>query len=89
MIKMYVKQWCSYCSAARRLLTDKGRPWEEIDISGKPEYRAEMIERSGRRSVPQIWIGERHIGGYDNLAALEDSGELDEILQGLNDDAGE
>jgi glutaredoxin 3 len=89
MIRMYVKPWCPYCGAARRLLAAKGRPWKEIDIAGQPQYRAEMIERSGCQTVPQIWIGERHIGGYDNLAALDDSGELDEILREPHDEAGE
>jgi len=84
---MYVKRWCPYCDAARRLLAEKGRSWQEIDIARQPEYRAEMIERSGRHTVPQIWIGEQHIGGFDDLAALDDSGKLDEILRASSDEA--
>ncbi len=79
-IVMYATQWCPYCEMARTLLREKGQTWTEIDISAEPTRRAEMIERSGRRSVPQIWIGTRHVGGYDDLAALEAAGELDPLL---------
>jgi len=80
-IVLYVKQWCPYCQSAKRLLEQKGRAWQEIDIEAEPERRAEMIRRSGRSTVPQIWIGERHVGGYDDLAALETAGELDALLE--------
>ena len=79
-IVMYATQWCPYCEMARTLLREKGQTWTEIDISAEPTRREEMIERSGRRSVPQIWIGTRHVGGYDDLAALEAAGELDPLL---------
>jgi glutaredoxin 3 len=79
-IVMYATQWCPYCEMARTLLREKGQTWTEIDISAEPPQRAEMIERSGRRSVPQIWIGTRHVGGYDDLAELDASGELDPLL---------
>ena len=79
-IVMYTTQWCGYCSAARQLLTRKGQRWDEIDVEGDPQRRAEMIERSGRRTVPQIWIGERHVGGFDDLKALEQAGQLDALL---------
>lgn len=79
-IVMYVKQWCPYCQMAKRLLEQKGGAWHEIDVEAEPERRAEMSERSGRTTVPQIWIGERHVGGYDDLAALETAGELDALL---------
>jgi glutaredoxin 3 len=68
---MYTKSWCPYCDMARRLLREKGQSWTEIDVEAEPSRRVEMIERSGRSTVPQIWIGERHVGGFDDLAALE------------------
>ena len=79
-IVMYATQWCPYCEMARTLLREKGQEWTEIDITAEPPRRAEMIERSGRRSVPQIWVGTRHVGGYDDLAALDATGELDPLL---------
>ncbi len=81
-IQMYVKQWCPYCSMAKRLLSEKGREWTEIDIEAHPELRSEMIERSGRRTVPQIFVGQEHVGGYDDLKALDDAGKLDHLLEG-------
>jgi glutaredoxin 3 len=66
--------------AAKRLLTTKGHSWNEVDISAEPDRRSEMVERSGRTTVPQIWIGERHVGGFDDLAALDEAGELDPLL---------
>jgi glutaredoxin 3 len=65
---------------AKRLLTAKGQHWDEVDIEEQPGRRREMIERSGRTTVPQIWIGDRHVGGYDELARLDASGELDVLL---------
>jgi glutaredoxin 3 len=79
-IEMYSKSWCPYCRMAKRLLADKGQQWNEIDIDEQPERAREMVERSGRRTVPQIWIGDRHIGGYDDLSRLDASGELDRLL---------
>jgi glutaredoxin 3 len=78
---MYVKGWCPYCQGAERLLEAKGQPWTKIDLQAEPQRRREMIERSGRTTVPQIWIGERHIGGFDELRALELAGELDALLE--------
>ena len=80
-IVMYTTQWCPYCRNAKALLARKGQKWEEIDVEAEPARRREMVERSGRTSVPQIWIGERHVGGCDDLVALERSGELDALLQ--------
>lgn len=80
---MYVTAWCPYCGRARRLLAQRGLEVREIDVEEDPSQRAEMIARSGRRSVPQIFIGERHIGGSDDLSALADSGELDRIIRGV------
>ena len=79
-IVMYTKQDCPYCDSAKRLLASKGQRWTEIAVENDPERRREMIERSQRSTVPQIWIGERHVGGFDDLAALEDAGELDALL---------
>ena len=81
-IEMYVTQWCPYCSMAKRLLGEKGQQWTEIDVESEPARRAEMIERSGRRTVPQIFLGKRHIGGFDDLQALDRAGELDALLTG-------
>ena len=79
-IVMYTTQWCPYCRNAKALLARKGQKFEEIDVEAEPARRREMVERSGRTSVPQIWIGERHVGGCDDLVALERSGELDALL---------
>ena len=85
-IVMYATSWCGYCARARHLLSEKGQLWDEIDLDEHPGRREEMIEKSGRTSVPQIWIGERHVGGYDDLAALEAAGELDALLGEGRDD---
>ena len=79
-IVMYTKSWCSYCDQAKRLLAAKGQTWTEIDVEASAAARDEMVERSGRRTVPQIWIGERHVGGFDDLAALDAAGQLDALL---------
>lgn len=79
---MYTTSWCPYCERARRLLSAKGASFSEIDVESAPEKRAEMQSRSGRRTVPQIFIGERHVGGSDDLAALESAGKLDALLAG-------
>ena len=79
-IVMYSKSWCSYCDRAKRLLQAKGQSWTEIDVEASDAALDEMVRRSGRRTVPQIFIGERHVGGFDDLAALEDAGELDPLL---------
>ena len=78
---MYSSGLCPYCFAAKRLLSARGVPFEEIDVDFDPERRAEMVVRaSGRHTVPQIFIGEHHVGGYDELHALERAGELDALL---------
>lgn len=81
-VVMYSTGWCGYCAAARTLLAAKGLVAEEIDVDADPARREEMMERTGRRTVPQIFIGDRHVGGYSDLAALERDGRLDEILRG-------
>jgi len=78
---MYSKSWCPYCQRARALLQAKGLQFEEIDIEAQPEKRAEMIARSGRSTVPQIFIGDRHVGGSDDLHALDAAGGLDPLLR--------
>ena len=79
---MYANSWCPYCEFARTLLRGKGAAFEEISLEAQPERRAEMIKRSGRHTVPQIFIGERHIGGSDDLYELDATGELDALLAG-------
>lgn len=80
-IMMYTTANCPFCRAAERLLERKGvRDIERIRVDLEPERRAEMMRRSGRRSVPQLWIGDRHVGGFDDLQALDDAGELDRWL---------
>ncbi|MGH8259658.1 MAG: glutaredoxin 3 [Steroidobacteraceae bacterium] len=82
-VVMYATSWCPYCARARRLLAEKGVPFEEIDVDVRPDARAEMVQRSGgRRTVPQIFIGDTHVGGSDDLHALDASGGLDELLAG-------
>jgi glutaredoxin 3 len=80
LIEMYTTSWCPYCTRAKRLLEHKGALYAEISIEEHPELRAEMIRRSGRRTVPQIFIGGQHIGGSDELAALDEAGGLDRLL---------
>ena len=80
-IEIYTKAFCPYCSRAKSLLDSKGVTYEEIDITMGGPKRAEMIERAeGRSTVPQIFIDGKHIGGSDDLAALERSGGLDPLL---------
>lgn len=79
-ILMYATQSCPFCVAARSLLRAKGLDWTEILIDSEPAQRAEMMARSGRHTVPQIFIGERHIGGFDDLNALDQAGQLDPLL---------
>ena len=80
-IVIYTKGWCSYCTRAKDLLERKGAPFTEIEISGNDALRDEMIERAGgRHTVPQIFIGETHVGGCDELHQLENEGRLDALL---------
>lgn len=83
-VEFYATSWCPYCSQARELLISKGVGIEEIDVEAHPQAREEMIARSGRRTVPQIFINQTHIGGCDDLLALEDAGNLDPLLQETN-----
>jgi glutaredoxin 3 len=79
-VTLYTTGWCPFCMRAKALLQRKGIAYTEIDIESRRELRQEMIERSGRRSVPQVFIGDHHVGGADDLAALDASGELDRLL---------
>jgi glutaredoxin 3 len=79
-VVVYTTPFCGYCSAAKRLLNAKGAAFTEIDVMFEEGRRDEMIERSGRRTVPQIFIDGRHIGGFDDLSALDKTGELDRLL---------
>jgi glutaredoxin 3 len=81
VVEMYANTWCPYCSAARALFAAKGVRVVEINVEEFPERRMEMVTRSGRRTVPQIFIGTTHVGGYDDLAALEQAGQLDPLLR--------
>ena len=81
VVEMYGNAWCPYCAAARALLGIKQVRVTEINIEQFPERRAEMIARSGRQTVPQIFIGSTHVGGYDDLAAMERAGKLDPLLR--------
>lgn len=79
-VTIYTRRFCGYCTAAKQLLSDRGVAFEEIDATGDPARRNEMIERSGRFTFPQIFIGTRHVGGFTDLYALQTSGELDTLL---------
>ncbi|HVO90939.1 MAG TPA: glutaredoxin 3 [Casimicrobiaceae bacterium] len=82
-ITMYATGYCPYCTFAEKLLQAKGvASIEKIRVDMEPQRRAEMMTRTGRRTVPQIYIGERHVGGYDDLVALDRAGELDPLLAG-------
>lgn len=78
---MYATAACPFCQSAERLLVAKGVQIEKIRVDLEPERRAEMTKKSGRHTVPQIWIGSRHIGGCDDLYALERKGQLDPLLK--------
>lgn len=79
-IVIYTTAWCPYCIRAKQLLNHKGVSFEEIPVDGKLDLRAEMARKAGRTSVPQIWINGAHIGGCDDLYALERAGKLDARL---------
>ena len=80
-VEIYTTPFCPYCHAAKRLLQKKGAEFTEIDVSRDPELRARMTQRAnGRRTVPQIFIGGQHVGGSDDLHALDHAGKLDPML---------
>ena len=82
-VRMYSTGMCPYCTMAERLLVSKGvTVIEKVRVDLEQARRAEMMERTGRRTVPQIYIGDTHVGGFDDLAALEHAGKLDALLRG-------
>jgi glutaredoxin 3 len=80
-VLMYCTSACPFCQSAERLLVEKGASIEKVRVDLVPERRREMMQKSGRHTVPQIWIGERHIGGCDDLYALDRKGGLDSLLK--------
>ena len=82
-VELYTTNTCGFCHAAKRMLTAKGVSFAEVSLNAQPERRAEMMQRAnGGRTVPQIFIGTTHVGGYDDLHALEAAGKLDALLAG-------
>lgn len=84
MITVYSSDWCPFCTRAKMLLDQKGVTYQEIKVDHQPSQRAEMTKLSGRTSVPQIFIGKTHVGGCDDLYALERQGQLDTLLSNQN-----
>ena len=81
-VEMYVTRTCPYCTKAKGLLKSKGVSWVEHDVTANEALIEEMVQRSGgRTTVPQIFVGERHVGGCDDLFALDSQGQLDDLLQ--------
>jgi glutaredoxin 3 len=88
-IEIYTTRFCPYCHAAKRLLSREGIEFTEIDVSGDPKGRSDMVTRAnGRMTVPQIFIGSTHVGGYDDLSALDRAGKLDPLLGHSSPPAG-
>ena len=79
-VEIYTKNWCPYCARAKALLNRLGVPFTEIDVTHDLVREQEMVERAARTSVPQIFVGERHVGGSDDLAAAVASGEFERLL---------
>ena len=79
-VLIYTTRFCPYCVAAKRLLDKKGTQYKEVAVDNKPDLRAKMTKKSGATSVPQIWIGDKHVGGCDELYGLESRGKLDQLL---------
>jgi glutaredoxin 3 len=78
---MFATDWCPFCVRAEKLLVSKGFNIKKINIEEYPARRAEMVEITGRRTVPQIFIGSRHVGGHDDLVAMDRAGDLDALLK--------
>jgi len=81
-VTIYISDWCPYCQRAKGLLTQKNIEFSEINVDEDAKFREQMTARSNRRTVPQIFIGEKHVGGCEDLFALDGSGELDRLIQG-------
>ena len=84
-VTLYTTRWCGFCARAKALLEHKGARYTEIPVDNEPEKRQEMMQLSGRYTVPQIWVGDVHVGGCDELYALEHSGQLDQLLKQASD----
>jgi glutaredoxin 3 len=82
VVTLYVSDWCPYCQRAKDLLTQKQLIFDEINVDDDAKFREEMTARSNRNTVPQIFIGDKHVGGCDDLFALDRSGELDRLITG-------
>ena len=80
-VTLYTTRYCPYCTRVRDLLDEKNVAYRDIAVDNDPRLRREMMTRSGRGTVPQIWIGEQHIGGCDDMQLLERQGRLDELLE--------
>lgn len=80
-ITVYTSQYCGYCSAAKQLLTSRGHEFEEINMQGNTELMIEVMEKSGQRTVPQIFVGEHSVGGYKELLAATVSGEFEKLFE--------
>lgn len=80
-VLVYISPYCRYCTAAKKLLDDLHMPYEEVNIHNNPAMRAQMIERTGRKTVPQIYLNDNHVGGFDDFKALSDSGKLKKFRQ--------
>jgi glutaredoxin 3 len=80
-VYLYTTRFCPYCVQAKQLLDTKGIEYRELPVDGNPELRVEMMNLSGQRTVPQIWVGTSHVGGCDDLWALDRSGQLDALLE--------
>jgi len=81
-ITLYTSAVCAYCTAAKQFLRSRGLEWEEIRIDQDPQARARMFELSGRSSVPQIFVGQTHVGGFDDMMALHRAGKFEPLLTG-------
>lgn len=82
-VKVYTTTYCGYCDRAKSLLRRKGVEYEEIDVTGDDEMRVKLVEMTGgMRTVPQIWVGDTHVGGFDRLSEFDASGKLDQMLAG-------
>jgi glutaredoxin 3 len=88
-VVIYTREYCGFCDAAKDLLRRKGVPFTELDVTGNRERRAEMVRRAnGRSTLPQIFVGTTHVGGCDDLYALDDAGEFDSLLAALSGASG-
>ena len=85
VVTVYVSGWCPYCQRAKSLLTQKQVVFDEINVDDDAKFREEMTARSNRNTVPQIFIGDKHVGGCDDLFALDRSGELDRLIRGTDE----